>query len=71
VSGSNPGSHVASGDRAVSEQHATASRSCAGRHLLLWLEATNEVRADTFRQCYERGGHEALLGTLTDWKRIR
>jgi hypothetical protein len=32
----------------------------AARELLVLLDSDDAMRADTFRQFYERGGHEAL-----------
>ena len=38
----------------------------AARDLLRLLESDADVRADAFRQFYERGGHEPMLDALTD-----
>jgi hypothetical protein len=38
----------------------------AARDLLVLLDYDDVVRADAFRQFYERGGHEPLLDALTD-----
>ena len=36
------------------------------REFLTLLESNDTVRADIFRQFYERGGHEPLLDALAD-----
>jgi hypothetical protein len=38
----------------------------AARDLLVLLDSEDVVRADAFRQLYEREGHEPLLDALTD-----
>src|SRR4051794_33609305 len=38
----------------------------AARDLLTLLESDDTVRADAFRQLYERGGNDALLDSLHD-----
>jgi hypothetical protein len=38
----------------------------AARDLLRLLESDDDIRADAFRQLYERGGHDALLDSLHD-----
>jgi hypothetical protein len=38
----------------------------AARDLLRLLESDDAIRADAFRQFYERGGYEALLDSLAD-----
>jgi hypothetical protein len=38
----------------------------ASREFVTLLESDDTVRADAFRQIYERDGHDALLGSLHD-----
>jgi hypothetical protein len=38
----------------------------AAREFLILLESNDTVRADAFRQLYERGGKDALLDSLHD-----
>jgi hypothetical protein len=38
----------------------------AAREFLTLLESNDTVRADAFRQLYERGGEDALLDSLHD-----
>jgi len=38
----------------------------AAREFLILLESNDAVRADAFRQLYERGGNDSLLDALHD-----
>jgi hypothetical protein len=59
-------------DRAVADYEAAARRIVhllgepAAREFLILLDADDAVRADAFRQFYERGGNDALLDSLHD-----
>jgi hypothetical protein len=43
----------------------------AAREFLTLLESDDTIRADAFRQLYERGDKDALLARCTTWRPIR